>query len=825
MTDTGEHQFVLGMDRSPAAVDALPPPAGLTERQAAERLADEGRNELLVAASIGWLAALGRQLADVMILVLLAAAALTAAVGDFPDMAVILLVVVINSILGAGQEVRSGQALTALAQLTAPRASVVRSGVARDVDAREVVRGDVIRVAAGDIVAADARLSEVESLQADESMLTGESTPVAKLPGDQIFAGTVVTRGRATAEVTATAETTAVGGIARSVRDSRLVPTPVQRQLAVLGRRLALVVAVAALAVGGLNLLAGRGLETSLVLAISLAVAAIPESLPAVVSLSLAMAARRMAARGALARRLAAVEALGSVTVIATDKTGTLTTGRMSLADTWTPSADPTEHRRLLEAAVLCNDAYANGEEGERDDPTEIALIIAALDVGLDIRALRAANPRIGEIPFDAGTARMSTVHALSLGGERELVKGSPEAVLGGVASAPGAQDAADRLAASGQRTLAVAARDDGQWRLLGVLGLADPPRDEAGQTIAAFRRAGVRPVMITGDHPSTAAAIADQVGISTTGGVAIGADWAGRESCNVFARIRPDEKMSIVSGLQARNEVVAMTGDGVNDAPALRAADIGIAMGQRGTEVAKQAADIVLTTDDLSAMVPAIGEGRRVYDNLRRFLHYGLSGGVAEVLIMLFGPLAGFSLPLRSGQILWVNLLTHGLPGVAMGNEPAAADVLTRAPRPPREQLLDLVTARRVGVLGVVIAGAALLAGAYARHEGRPWQSTIFLALAFAQLAVALALRPRHRAGARNWMLDAAVAVNAVLAVLAVWWRPLRELLRTELLAPRDVLPCLIAAAVAALVARWQITDAGGHARGWRRARSGRAR
>jgi P-type Ca2+ transporter type 2C len=754
---------------------------GLSERQAATRLQTGGRNELLKEQPRSLARTVVRQLTDTVIVVLLVAACLTAAVGDAADTAIILAVVVLNTGLGAAQEVRSGRALAALADLTAPHATVVRGGVARDIEARDVVVGDLIRLAAGDVVAADAHVESAESLQVDESMLTGESVPVSKEVGAAVYAGTVVVRGRADTLVVATAERTAIGGIARSLRDKGSGLTPVQRQLAVLGRRLAIAVTMAAVVVGALNLAGGRGLETSLVLAISLAVAAIPESLPAVVSLSLALAGRRMAARGVLARRLAAVEALGSISVIGLDKTGTLTAGRMSVAEVWTPTGDT---RALLEAAALCSDASVPAS-GPRDDPTEVALVEAATAAGIDVPALRRAYPRLTEVPFDARTARMTTTHALAGGARRTLRKGSPEAVLGDVADDESARAAADRLAGAGYRVLAVARQDNGGWRLLGFAALTDPPRPAAPAMISAFRRAGVRPIMITGDHLRTARAVADAVGI---------------DADEVHARVRPDQKTSIVRTLRERGDLVAMTGDGVNDAPALRAADIGVAMGRRGTEVAKQAAALVLTDDDLSAMVPAIAEGRRAYDNLRRFLHYALSGGVAEVLIMLVGPLFGFALPLQAGQILWINLLTHGLPGVAMGNEAASADVLTRPPRSSREQLLDSATARRVAVLGAVIAAVSLLAGLDARRVAHPWQTTIFLTLTCAQLAVALALRP---AGApRNRPLLGSVALNLVLAGLAVWWAPLRELLRTQPLAPRDVLTCLVGATIAGAVA-----------------------
>jgi len=766
--------------------------AGLSEIEALRRLAADGRNELLAEPPPGVHVVLARQLRETVIVVLLVAAVLTAAVGDLPDMAVILAVVVLNCALGTAQEVRSGRALAALAHLTAPRATVIRDGTARDVDAGDVVHGDVIRLGAGDVIAADAVLLSGAGLQVDEAMLTGESVPVAKAADDELFAGTVVTRGHGDALVSAVAQGTALGVIARSLHDSRTVPTPVQRQLAVLGRRLAVAVCAAGIVVAVINVLGGRGIETSVVLAISLAVAAIPESLPAVVSLSLALAARRMADRGVLTRQLAAVEALGSVTVIAADKTGTLTEGRMRLAAVWTSAGTVAAERGLHEAAVLCNDACrtASGEPGERDDPTEVALVDGARAAGLDPAEVRRRYPRIAEHPFDALAARMTTVHRSSYGGLIEICKGAPEVVVDASAYPEGALTAAGAFAEAGYRVLAVASGEPGSLHLIGLLALADPPRAEAAKAVAAFGRAGVRVVMITGDHPRTAAAIGAQLGIAADA---------------VYARVRPERKTEIVTELRRSGEVVAMTGDGVNDAPALRAADIGVAMGGRGTEVAKQAAAIVLTGDNLGAMVPAIAEGRRAYDNLRRFLHYALSGGFAEVAIMLLGPVFGFALPLQAGQILWVNLLTHGLPGVAMGNEVAAPDVLNRPPRPPQEQLLDRATVRRVAVLGGVIAAVSLLAGAVSRSLDGPWQSGVFVTLTIAQLAAALGLRPRRHGHRSNRMLLGAVVLNVLLVLLAVWWPPLRELLRTEPIGVPELLLAVLGGAVTALVANRQ--------------------
>jgi Ca2+-transporting ATPase len=765
---------------------------GLTSAEAHRRLLADGRNEVPAQPALSLLRVIRRQLRETVILVLLAAAALTAAVGDATDTAVILAVVVLNTALGVVQEIRSERALTALAQLMAPRATVVRDGQAREVDAAEVVLGDVVRLAAGDIVPADALLLGAESLQLDEAALTGESLPVDRAAGDRVLAGTVVTRGRGEGVVEATAGNTEVGGIARAVSGTAGA-TPVQRQLSVLGRRLAAAVTVIALVVAALDVAAGRGWETSVVLGISLAVAAIPESLPAVVSLALAMAARRMSAIGVLVRRLPAVEALGSVTVLATDKTGTLTEGRLAVVQVWTPGGDADARRRLLEAGALCNDA-ADGRAvaaGSRDDPLEVALVEAARREGIDVAALRARSPRVAEQPFDAASARMTTVHESADGTRTEICKGSPEALLPGTAPNEQAKQVADALAAAGRRVLAVTSSARGATQLLGLFAFSDPPRASAAGTIAAFTRAGVRPVMITGDHPATAHAVAEAVGIG-------GAD--GRQA--VFARVRPDHKRQIVAELQSGGELVAMTGDGVNDAAALRAADVGVSMGRGATEVARQAADLVLTSDDLSAMVPAIAEGRRAYDNLRRFLHYAVSGGLAEVIVMLAGTLAGFAVPLQAGQLLWVNLLTHGLPGVAMGNEPAADDVLSRPPRPVNAQLLDRDLVRRVASLGTVIAASCLAVGILVRHWHGPWQSAMFMTLAIAQLFVALALRPRGVRWSANYLLPGSVLLNLALVALAVGWAPLRELLHVAPVAPRDVLVALAFAVVPAVVA-----------------------
>ena len=573
--------------------------------------------------------------------------------------------------------------------------------------------------------------------------------------------------------------------------------------------------------------------------AISLVVAAVPESLPAVVTLALALGARRMSARNALIRRLPAVETLGSVTVLGTDKTGTLTEGNMVARRLWTPDG-PAEisgagYRSdgqvtrasqpvragaapdltdLLTAAALCNDAALRPPaDGQPEwtavgDPTEAALLAAAGKLGLSPAQLSTRLPRIAEVPFDSARKRMTTVHRLQGGGVRVICKGAPEAVLvpgmviGAAAMLKQAADRADDLARDGFRVLAVAAADrpgpppateiERGLRLLGLIGIFDPPRASAAATLAACQTAGIAPVLITGDHPATARAIATDLGIIGPGEPVVdcratrAAETDG--TARVFARATPEQKLTIIAGRQAAGDVVAMTGDGVNDGPALRRADIGVAMGKRGTEVARQAADLVLADDELGTVVAAAEEGRRVYANIRRFLLYALSGGAAEIAVMLTGPFLGLALPLLPAQILWVNLLTHGLPGVALGSEPADPGAMRRPPRPPAESVLRAGLWQRIARVGVVIAAVTLAVALWGQATGRPWQSMAFLALGTTQLAVAAGSRVRPGTMA-NPALLAAIAIALALQVAGLYVPFLRDLLHTQPLPAIDLL------------------------------------
>jgi Ca2+-transporting ATPase len=801
---------------------------GLSSEEAAVRLERDGPNVLPGRPPTRLWRRVLTQLRDPLIVVLLAAAGLTIATGDSTDTAVILLVIVVNTSVGVAQEVRADRAITALAELTAPTARVIRDDAQRLIPAADVVVGDLLVPAEGDIVPADARLLEAAALLVDESSLTGESVPVDKATGgdETLSAGTVVVKGRGRARVTAVGATSATGRIA-AMMDKGGDLTPLQRRLVGIGRLLAGVTVVLCALVLALGLVRGQPVELMVVTAISLVVAAVPESLPAVVTLSLALGARRMAAREALVRRLSAVETLGSVTVLATDKTGTLTEGRMVARRVWTPTAEATltgsgyapsgevvgaagvgSVTAVLSAAVLCNDARlsppatADGEWAAVGDPTEAALLAAGAKLGLERETLHARLPRTAERPFDSERKRMTTVHRLPDGRFRVVCKGAPESLLRSSVLADDpvllteATDRADELAREGFRVLAVAQADRDRpgddleqgLRLLGLIAILDPPRPAAAATIAACRRAGIRPIVITGDHPGTARAVATDLGIVGVGdgpaecraldGTDLDDEEVGRIA--VFARATPQHKLWIVQVLRGCGEIVAMTGDGVNDGPALRRADIGVAMGRRGTEVARQAADLVLADDGLGTVVAAVEEGRRVYGNIRRFLIYALSGGAAEITVMLVGPFLGLALPLLPAQILWINLLTHGLPGVALGGEPAQPGSMTRPPRPPSQGILGAGLWQRVIRISVVLTAVTLGVAVWGYHAGRPWQSMAFFALGTTQLGVALGSRSRLRTRA-NPMLPVAIASALALQLAGLYLPPLRDLLGTR--------------------------------------------
>ncbi len=805
------------------------------------------------------------QFSDFMILVLLAAAVVSGLIGEPSDTVVILVIVLLNAAIGLWQEWQADRALAALQRLASPHTTVRRAdGQVQVVDTGQLVPGDVVLLEAGSLVPADLRLHAVAQLRVDESSLTGESVTVEKtdtalplLPvgeyalGDRInmaFKGTLVTHGRAEGLVVATGAQTQLGQVASLLGDAGERATPLQKRLAAFGKRLSVVVLAICAVIFVTGVLRGEEVLLMALTAISLAVAAIPEALPAVVTVLLALGARRLVNVNALVRRLPAVETLGSVTVICSDKTGTLTLNRMTLREhrSWRPGVDASAgdgDRALWTACVLCNDAAA-GAEGWVGDPTETALLEAAQAAGIDVSALKAARPRLQEWPFDADRKRMSTLHARAPegsehGGEsgvaaveawRAYVKGAPESVLPRCVAGAAREEAlalATQWAAQGLRVLAVAQRE-GQGdvsaldaerfeqglALIGLVGLIDPPRPEARTAVAECRTAGIRPVMITGDHPATALAIARDLGIvdGGQGAVTTGPELALLDDAAlaalvprmaVYARTDPAQKIRIVQALQAHGDFVAMTGDGVNDAPALKAADIGVAMGKGGTDVAREASALVLLDDNFATIVGAVREGRRIFDNIRKFIRYTMTSNSGEIWVLFLAPLLGMPIALLPIHILWVNLVTDGLPGLALAAEPAEQGVMRRPPRAPTESVFAHGLWQHALFVGLLMGGLCLGVQAWALREGNAhWQTMVFTTLTLAQMAHVLAIRSERESLFSQGLLSnrpllAAVALTLVLQLATVYVPVLQPIFRTQALSAGELGLCFALAAV----------------------------
>jgi Ca2+-transporting ATPase len=833
---------------------------GLTDHEVGARRAEHGSNELVQAERRSLLATFVAQFVDVMTLILLVAAVVSGIVGDLADTLVIAAIVLLNAVLGFVQEVRAERAMAALKSMAAPSASVIRDGNPRTIPAAELVPGDIVALEAGQIVPADLRLLESASLRVDESMLTGESVPVEKgqdaIPGHAptpaerrniAHSGSMVTYGRAIGAVVATGMRTEFGRIAHLLSQGHQTQTPLQRRLASFGRRLALIVVLVGVVVFVAGLLRGEPPLHMLLVALSLCVAAIPESLVAVVSISLALGARRMAARHALIRRLAAVEALGSVTFICADKTGTLTANQMKAEQFYCdgePRRAPCEGaagRHLLTAMAISHDAVFDEKGATRGDPTEVALLVAARTSGV-ASDVAARLPRIGELPFDSERKCMTTVHRADDGSVLSYTKGAVEVIVARCVhelreSRPVDIDRAriariaDEWAGEGQRVLAVAMRhwseDPGELvedRLerdlvfVGLIGLIDPPRGEAADAIASCLAAGIVPVMITGDHPLTARAIARRLDIlksDDAGAVLTGTELAQLSmeeferrirEVRVYARVLPEQKVKIVTALQEAGEVVAMTGDGVNDAPALRRADIGVAMGLKGTDVAREAGAIVLLDDNFATIVSAVREGRRIYDNLRRFVRYVLTTNSAEVWLIFLAPLLGLPLPLLPIQILWINLVSDGLPGLALAAEHAEPDVMRRPPRAPAESLFAQGLGMHAFLVGLLMAGLCIGIQAWYEHAGSAaWQTMVFTSLVFAQLGHVMAVRSEHSSlvsigVGSNPLLLASVLLTVGLQLLLVYVPAFNRLFDTVPLGAADLAVCVGAALVIVL-------------------------
>jgi len=875
---------------------------GLSTEEADRRRERHGPNTLKERASRSAAAILAEQLTGTLVVMLMVASAVSYYLGEFIDATAILTIVVLNAILGFFQDFRAEKAMAALKRMAVPTVRVRRDGSIREISARELVPGDLVYIEAGTAVPADGRIVDGANLKVEEAALTGESEAVEKQTaalttdepslGDQrnmLFMGTTATYGRGEMIVTTTGMLTALGNIATLLQTVRREPTPLQRRLAILGRQLAVAALAIVAIVFVMGILRDESPKLMFMTALSMAVAAVPEGLPAVATVALALGARRMLRHKALIRKLPAVETLGSVTVICSDKTGTLTENRMNVAILQTleyrfnlgqrsrgdepfsgkhangTQPDPNDDvaaSLLLAAGALCNDAtldretQSDGAFRAMGDPTETALVVAAAKFGISKTVLDRAMPRSAEVPFDSQRKRMTTLHEIppdrSVLPEPFRQALSVVATLNGVEHVSFTKGAVDsllplatrvwrdghcemlddetrqriveaniELAGSGMRVLALAMRcDDGQvftstaegesleieLVLLGLVALVDPPRLEAAEAVGRCKSAGIRPVMITGDHTLTATYIAKQVGIATenrslTGKQLTRLDKPALEAAvaevSVFARVAPEHKLRIVEALQNRGQIVSMTGDGVNDAPALKKANIGIAMGITGTDVAKEAAEMVLLDDNFATIVNAIEQGRTIYDNIRKFLKYTLTSNAGEIWVMLFAPLFGMPLPLFPLQILWVNLVTDGLPGLALAVEPAERDTMKRRPYPPDESMFSRGMTGDIIWIGLLM-GIVTLGVGYWYWSADPdnqsyWRTMVFTILTLSQMGNALAIRSQRDTLIRIGLLSnkpllGAILLTFALQLVVIYVPPVQKVMKTTSLSLPDL-------------------------------------
>lgn len=885
------------------AIDALlgqlqvDPQRGLDTAQAKQRLGQYGKNVLAETQSRSLPLILLQQLRDVMILILLAAALVSGLVGEWIDTIAIIVIVILNAAIGAAQEYRAERAVAALRAMGAARVQVSRDGARQLIPSEQLVPGDIVWLEAGNVIAADMRLLDTANLELDEATLTGESMGVEKSPIDlgceqlpladqtnMVFKGTQVNHGRGCAVVVNTGMSTELGTIASLLQASPEGKTPLQQRLAAFGKRLALLVLAICGLIFVLGLLQGEPWGLMLLTAISLAVAAIPEALPAVMSVSLALGARKMSRHQALIRSLPAVETLGSVSFICSDKTGTLTCNKMQLDAIYAdgqiieqlPGAQPQANKlwqHIGQLLALSNDVQLGPDQlgntkaegpvgratagqsekpftttpgvankqldGEFGDPTEVALAIAAARSGFRKEDFQRQLPRIAELPFDSTRKRMTTIHNMDQA-SIAYCKGAPEQLIPrctDIICATGAQpinradilDQADRLAASGYRVLAIAMRQfphrptsldpeliETNLQLLALICLIDPPREEARAAVQECIAAGITPVMITGDHPATAQAIAVRLGISQADDKVITgpeleqlseSQLATRiQTTRVYARVSPEQKIRLVQELQKAGQYCAMTGDGVNDAPALKQADIGVAMGLKGTDVAREAADMVLLDDNFATIVTAVREGRCVFDNIRKFIKYTMTSNAGEIWTLMLAPLLGMPIPLLPIHILWINLVTDGLPGLALATEPAERDVMQRPPRPPKESIFAHGMWQHILWVGLLIGALSLTAQAWAlQYAGDAWQTMVFTVLTFSQLAHVMVIRSESQSLLRlglasNRPLLLAVLLTFGLQLCVIYLAPLQGIFKTVPLTPGQLAICLALASVVML-------------------------
>ncbi len=829
---------------------------GISSEEALGRLKEYGPNELTEKKKKTPFMMFLDQFKDFMIIVLIAAAIISGFIGDITDTIAIVIIIVLNAVIGFIQEYRAEKAMAALKRMASPTATVIRNGFPENIPASHLVPGDVVVLEAGKIVPADMRLAESVRLKAEEAALTGESVPVEKhskalhdehLPiGDRknmAYKGTFVSYGRGMGVVVATGMNTELGRIATMLQEGEEVKTPLQKRLAAFGKKLAIAVLVICAIVFGIGMMRGEPLLLMLLTAISLAVAAIPEALPAVVTISLALGAKKLVKQNALIRKLPAVETLGSVTYICSDKTGTLTLNKMTVEEIWVdgkinPSLEPlnpgTLESLFFNCLALSNDAQVDALGNIIGDPTEIALYNIAKNNGFDKKELEENLPRTGEIPFDSERKCMTTIHKTPpsppwQGGELRrgisfisFTKGAAEVILEKsihILTSEGLEPIDtqeiirinERMAADGLRVLCIAMRSwnnlpdnissenvERDLTILGLVGMMDPPREGVKEAVSMCKTAGIIPVMITGDHPVTAKAIAGRLGIIDDDSKAI---ITGRElekltleefeekveHIRVYARVAPEQKLKIIKALQDKGQFVAMTGDGVNDAPALKRADIGVAMGITGTDVSKEAAHMILLDDNFATIVKTVREGRKIYDNIRKFIKYLLTTNSGEIWTLFLAPLVGLPIPLLPIHILWINLVTDGLPALALSAEPAESDVMKRPPRHPRESIFAHGLGSHAIWFGLLMAGIVLFLQAWSlKTEHVHWQTMVFTVLCLTQLGHVLAIRSEKESLFKmglfsNKYLLGAVALTFILQMATIYVPFLNPIFKTE--------------------------------------------
>ena len=838
-------------------------PHGLTSEEARKRQEKYGPNELKEKAKKSPVRMLLDQFKDFMILILIGAAIISGIIGEPSDTIAIVVIVVLNAVIGFIQEYRAEKAMAALKKMASPSAFALRDGVPATISASELVPGDLVTITAGTVVPADLRLTETAQLKIEEAALTGESVPVEKhisalhdeiVPlGDKknmAHKGTIVTFGRGMGVVVGTGMQTELGKIAFMLQEEEEVKTPLQKRLTSFGTKLAFAVLAICGIIFGIGILRGEGPLLMLLTSISLAVAAIPEALPAVITISLALGAHKMVKKKALIRRLTAVETLGSVTYICSDKTGTLTLNKMTVEEIYVdgkivrdlkPSraeSVPLPLITLLKGMALSNDAQEDAAGKMAGDPTEVAMYAVARDCGFVKKDLEDKYPRLGEIPFDSERKCMTTFHGWE-GKVVSFTKGAVDVLADKskkVFTSEGLQAIEDgeivkineKMAAEGLRVIGFAIREwdnlpkdispevaEAELTFIGCVGMMDPPREEAKEAISLCKTAGIIPVMITGDHPLTARSIANRLGIinERSGPILTGRELERLsleafeekvEHIQVYARVAPEQKLKIVKALQDKGQFVAMTGDGVNDAPALKRADIGVAMGITGTDVSKEAAHMILLDDNFATIVRAVKEGRKIFDNIRKFIKYCLTTNSAEIWTLFLAPLVGLPIPLLPIHILWINLVTDGLPALALSVEPAEGDVMRRPPRHPKESIFAHGLGPHAIWVGLLMAGIVIFVQAWSINTGNlDWQTMVFTALCLTQLGHVLAIRSEKESLFKmglfsNKPLLGAVVLTFVMQMATIYAPFLNPIFKTE---PLSLVELLIVLALSSIV------------------------